>query len=111
MPVDTYLPTARLHITLAVATISTACVVVLLGPYVVTESGLPALASIHAAVGVTAVSFWLVQGVLGWRLWNDKEKFRKVHRYNGFFVLGLALLQIPFGLFTAIEYLEYYGFP
>jgi hypothetical protein len=111
MPVDTYLPTAKLHITLATATIATACVVVLLGPYVVNESGLPALASLHAAVGVTAVSLWIVQGLLGWRLWNDKENIRKVHRYNGFFVLGLAMLQVPFGLGVAVEYLEYYGFP
>jgi len=111
MSVDTYLPTAKRHITLALATIGTACVVVLLGPYVVNESGLPALASLHAAVGVTAVSFWLVQGALGWLMWNDKEQVRKVHRYNAFFILGLALLQVPFGLMTALDYLKYYGWP
>jgi len=111
MSVDTYLPTARRHITLALATISTACVVVVLGPYVVDESGLPALASLHAAVGITAVSFWIAQGVLGWFMWNDKEQVRKVHRYNGFFILGLALLQVPFGLLTAVDYLTYYGWP
>jgi hypothetical protein len=98
MTVETYEPITRWHIRIAVTTIALACVAVLLGPIVMEQSGLHSLRSYHALIGVTAVSLWIVQGGLGWLLWSEKEKVRKWHRYNGFAVLGLALLQVPFGL-------------
>lgn len=82
-----------------------ACVAVILGPYLMDEAGLDAFETPHAIVGVAAVSLWLLQGALGWLLWSEKEKVRKIHRYNGFLVLGLALLQVPFGLSLFFDFL------
>lgn len=104
---ESYEPIARWHIRDALATVGLACVAVLLGPTVMDESGLDALETPHAIVGVAAVSLWLVQGGLGWLLWNDKEKVRRFHRYNGFAVLSLALVQVPFGLYLFVEFLAY----
>ena len=107
MPVETYEPTARWHIRIAVTTIALACVAVLLGPLVMDASGLGALRTPHAIVGVTAVALWIAQGCMGWLLWNEKERIRKFHRYNGFAVLGLALVQVPFGLKIFYDFLAY----
>jgi cytochrome b len=72
------------------------------------EAGLDALETPHAIIGLTAVSFWIVQACLGWLLWSDKEKARKIHRYNGYFVLSLAMLQVPVGILIFLEFRKYY---
>jgi len=102
---ETYEPIARWHIAAGATTISLACVAVLLGPYLMDEAGLDAFKTPHAIVGVVAVSLWIVQGGLGWFLWRETEKVRKIHRYNGFAILGLALLQVPFGLRLFLDFL------
>lgn len=107
-PTESYEPILRKHLMFAIPAVALACVAVVLGPYVVDESGLDALQSPHAIVGIAAVSLWVTQACFGWKLWNDKEKFRKLHRYNGFLIIGLALLQAPTGLKLYADFCLYY---
>lgn len=107
-PTESYQPILRKHLMFAIPAVALACVAVVLGPYVMDESGLDALETLHAAIGLTAVSLWIAQTCFGWMLWNEKEKFRKLHRYNGFLIIGLALLQAPFGLKLYSDFCLYY---
>jgi hypothetical protein len=107
-PTDSYQPILRKHLMCAIPAVSFACVAVVLGPIAMDEAGLDALETPHAIIGLTAVSSWIVQACLGWLLWSDKEKARKIHRYNGYFVLSLAMLQVPVGILIFLEFRKYY---
>ncbi len=107
-PTESYEPIEKMHIRLAITTVSFAAATLILGPFLMNEYYPPNLQTAHAFVGILAGSLWLAQAGLGWLLWNEKEKIRRFHRYNGFVVLSLALVQVPFGLMIFFDFLAYF---
>lgn len=107
-PTESYPPILRLHLMFAIPAVALASVAVILGPMIVEESGLDAFETPHAFIGIAAASLWIVQACFGWLLWNDKEKFRKFHRYTGYTVVALALFQLPSGLTLYNDFCQYF---